>query len=330
MPKWWLVVLCVWLAFSTGAVYAQESPSALAPISTLEAGDFRALALPADGDRLRVADAENLQVRIYNFNDPAEPTLMTSLDVAGVPMLLVGGTNFGLVAEQTDNRGADLLEVIAPAIPSPRAEFVAGRLFIDIAKNPRTLALSPDEHWGVVVGESAYTVLLINGVDDIESFTVEGEVGGVALSNTTAFVLHSGLLVSSPLRRLEALQPELSLELNGTASAVALNGGATQGVIVLDGTRLVTFDPATLEQTGEFTVDGAPITSIRYLRKERQDYLLITREGSNEITLLDASNPSSQSDLTASALLENPVTALTTFDPFIVVTDGVTIRIFSA
>jgi DNA-binding beta-propeller fold protein YncE len=327
MAKWWLV-FCVWLALSTGTVYAQEP---LAPISTLEAGDFRALALTADGDRLLVADAENLQVRIYNFNDPAEPTLLTSLDVSGAPVLLAGGANFGLVAEQTDNRGSDLLEVIAPAIPSPRAEFVAGRLFIDIAKNPQVLALSPDQRWGVVVGEDAYTVLLINSVDDIESLTVEGNVSGVALSNTTAYVLHNDLLIASPLASLDALQTEgPSLQLNGTPSAVALNASATQGVVVVDGTRLLMFDPATMAQTGEFTVEGAPITSIQYLNKERRDLLLVTREGANDITLLDAADPSNQSDLSATASLDNPITALTTFDPFIVVTDGVTIRIFSA
>lgn len=328
MPKWWLVVLCVWLLTGTG--YAQEPPSPLAPISTLEAGDFRALALTADGDRLLVADAENQQVRIYNFTDPAQPTLRASLDVSGVPVLLAGGSGFGLVAEQTDAR-TDMLEVLAPGFPSSRDEFVAGSLFIDIAKNPQSLTLSPDGRWGVVVGENAYTLLVINAVDDIESITVEGDVGGVALDDSTAYVLHGSLLTTSPLERLEALQPVLSLEIGGNPSAVALNDDATQGVVVVDGTRLVTFDPATLESTGEFAVEGdAPITGIHYLSRGDGDSLLLMREGASNLTLLNAADLSAQTDLTATAALDSPITALTTFGQLMVVTDGVTIRVFSA
>jgi hypothetical protein len=139
------------------------------------------------------------------------------------------------------------------------------------------------------------------------------------------------VLTTSPLERLESLQPALSLELNGDPSAVVLNDDATQGVVVVDGTRLVTFDPATLESTGEFTVEGStPITSIHYLSRRDGDSLLVMREGANSLTLLDAADPSAQTDLTATAALDSPITALTTFGQFMVVTDGVTIRVFSA
>jgi hypothetical protein len=155
-------------------------------------------------------------------------------------------------------------------------------------------------------------------------------MGDAVLTNTNAYVLHGDSLTSTPLARLEALQPVQQLRLNGTPSSIALNNDETQGVVVVDGNRLLTFDPATLEQTGDIPVRGAPITSIHYLTREDGEYFLITREGATNVTIINPANADSGTSFAATESLDNPITALATFDQFMVVTDGVTIRIFSA
>ena len=189
MRKW--VILFCWLVLSMGAVAAQDSLSPFAPIGTLEAGDFRALAVTADGDRLLVADAATQQVRVYDFSDPSKPALLSTLGVSGMPLLLAGGDNYGLVAVST-NANTDSIEVIAP--PLPGTPYVSGYNYIDVPKNPRALSLSPDHHWGVVVGEQGYVLLGINDPGNIDNFPVAETIIDAALSNTTAYYLQDQVL----------------------------------------------------------------------------------------------------------------------------------------
>ncbi len=118
--------------------YAQEGASTpIAPIGTLEAGDFRALGVTADGDRLLVADAENQQVRVYDFTDPTQPDLLTALDVNGTPVLLAGGDGFGIVAVQTGG-DSDSVELIASAFPELAARSIAPDGAVPISPRTRT------------------------------------------------------------------------------------------------------------------------------------------------------------------------------------------------
>lgn len=328
MRSWGWLCIFVLLVFSTGGAYAQDAASPLGAIGTLEAGDFRALAVTADGDRLLVADAENQQVRIYDFSDPTAPALLSTLDVSGTPVLLAGGTRFGLVALNTDD-DSDTIEVVAPAIA--RAPYSPGFNYIDIPKNPRALALSPDKNWGVAISDDGYTLLHINAPDDIESLSIDDPVVNAALSNTTLYLLHGEGLGAADLD-LAGIDTNrvLLLDQEGTPSLVALNADATQGVIVLDGSRLFFFDPDSLDQTGAFTVRGSPITSVQFLTGDRSEYLLVTQEDSPAIAVFDTANPRNVQALPSTAPLDNPIQALTVFDRYLIVTDGATIRIFSA
>lgn len=322
----WLVIF-LWLVLAGGVVFAQEQPSPLGAVGTLEAGDFRALAVTAAGDRLLVADAENQQVRIYDFSDPTTPALLWTLDVSGTPVLLAGGEGYGLVVVTTD-ADADTIEIVAPQFPD--RPYSSGFNYIDIPKNPHALALSPDKSWGIVISKSSYTLMQIAGANEINnSLPIDLTVLDAALSDTTAYVVHDQVLATAPLGELEALQPALALGLDGAPSLVRLNPDASQGVVVLDGSRLLFFDPATLEQTGEFTVEGSPITDVQFLSSGDAEYVLVTQADTSTIAVLDARDPASVQALASTQPLDHPVQALTVYDHYLIVTDGATIRIFS-
>ena len=325
MLKRFVVILLS--VFWTGGVFAQDTPP-LGPIGSFTAGDFRALAVTVSGERLLVADAENQQVRVYDFAAPAEPSLLSLLDLSGTPVLLAGGEDYGLVAVVTE-AATDILEAVAPALPDPGAEYLSGWANIDIGKNPRALALSPDSHWGVAVSDSGFTLLQINGVGDISSIPVDEPVLDAALSNSVAYMLGPDSLHTIPLGDLFAIQIDQTIPLDGTPSVLALNPDISQGVFVVDGNRLVFFDPAALETTGEFVLDGQPITSVHFLNSDGAQYLVVTQQDSANITVLNAADPQNIAVIDGTLVLDKPVIALAVFGQYMVATDGVTIRIFS-
>jgi hypothetical protein len=325
-----LIAVCLSVLIAL-TVSAQDA-APLDPISTLTAGDFRALAVTADGSHLFAADAENRQVRVYDFTNPAAPVLLSSLDVSGIPVLLAGGNNFGLVAVLTEET-SDAVEVLAPPLPNASGEFLSGN-YISIGKAPRSLALSPDNRWGIAVSEASYTLLEINTAANIDSFPVDDALLGAALSNDTAYLLREQALDAAPLENMQALETEQSLALEGSPSAIALNGNASEGVIVVDGTQLVRFDAETLEATGSFTVEGGAVTSILYLAQGDSELLLVMQEGSSTVRFIDLDNLAEDESLTSlpslNQALSRPVRALATYDGFLIVTDGVTISTFES
>lgn len=320
----WLVIF-LWIALAGSVVFAQQDTPPLGTIGALEAGDFRALAVTADGSRLLVADAVNQQIRIYDFTEPAAPVLLSTLDVSGTPVLLAGSEGYGLVVSTT-NGATDAFEVVAPILPG--TPYATG-IFFDIPKNPRALALSPDNRWGIIVSESGYVLLGINAPDDIDAIPVDDPVIDAALSDTTVYLLRDGVLETAPLGTLRAIQAASVLALDGTPSLVRLNRDASTGVVVLDGSHLVFFDPDSLEQTGEFSIEGSDIADARFLSDGDAEYLVVTQANSNTVTLLDASDPQNVKLLPGVQPLDNPVQALTVFERFLIVTDGATIRILS-
>jgi hypothetical protein len=321
-------ILCAVLATEAG--FAQDDPPLTGPISILEAGDFRALAVTTDGSRLLVADAENNQVRVYDFANPEAPERLTSIDLSGTPMLLTGGAGFGLVAVTTDEE-TDAVEVVVPPSPGERYPATTGS-YIPIDKNPRALALSPDNHWGIAISDASYTLLEINAPDNVDSIPVNTRTTWIsaALSNTNAYFLRANSLESAPLDALAALEAAQTLPFEGTPSALALNADATAGVIVVDDNRLIFFDAQTLEQTSEFMVEGSAISSIHFITNDEGETLLITQEESGTVGTLNPANPQPLQALTAEAADGRPVQALATFGEYLIVTDGVTISIYSA
>lgn len=330
MRSWLFAMLFAILsaALATRVGFAQDPPLP-EPISTLEAGDFRALAVTTDGSRLLAADAENNQVRVYDFANPEAPEWLMSIDLSGTPKLLTGGDGFSLVAETTDEE-TDLVEVVLPPLPDTRYPITVGST-IPIDKNPRALALSPDNHWGIVISDASYTLLEINAPDNVDSIPVNTNTPWIsaALSHTNAYFLRENSLDSAPLDALAALEAAQTLPFEGTPSALALNADATAGVIVLDSNRLLFFDAQTLETTSEFTLDGSAISSVHFVTSGGEDTLLITQEASGTIVTLNAANPQTPQALTAEVADGRPVRALATFGEYLIITDGITISIYS-
>jgi hypothetical protein len=316
----------LWIVLSVvgAGVYAQQTP--LAPIQTLEAGDFRALAITVDGNRLLAADGETQQVRIYDFSDPANPELLSSVDVGGTPVALAGGEDFALAAVITGG-DLDTIEVIASALG---VQYMSGVNYVDVPLNPRILKRSADNHWGIAISDDAYTLLEINAPDDISSFQVDETLIDAALSNTTAYILHGRVLGMAPLQSGGGLSAEQTLSLDGTPSLVALNARVTMGVVVLDDNRLVFFDPSSLEVTGGFVMRGAAISGVSFVTRRSGDSLVLSQEGSATITMLNVSDPQNAAVVSSSERLDNPIRALITYNQFIVATDGVTISIFAS
>ncbi len=331
MRRVWLFLI-LWMA--AGGVFAQANPSPLDPVSTLQAGDFRALATTSDGKRLLVADGENMQVRVYDFTDPSNPALLTSLDASGTPVLLAGGQGFGLAAETT-SASADGIEVVAPPLPGANIPYAPGT-YINIDKNPHALALSPDNQWGIVISDHGYTLMQIHDPTDISSYEVSQTLIDAALSKTTAYFLSGQNLQTSSLGNLAAMKPTRTLALGGTPSRVALDSTAAKGVVVVDDTNLIFFDPTTLKKTGSFSITGKPITSVHFLSKDdgsgnaASEYLILSQQDSNGLTVLDVTDPSNITPLDNAPRLDQPIRALAVFDPYMIVTDGITISIFSA
>ncbi len=322
--------LLIGLLLIGGSVYAQDSAvTPFAPIGTLEAGDFRALAVTADGDRLLVADAENQQVRVYDFTDPTQPDLITALDVTGTPVLLAGGAGFGVVAVQTAG-DSDRVELVASAFPGSEAHYRSGWSSTDIPKNPHALALSPDSHWGIVASGSSYSLMEINDPSNVDWLMVDEPVIDAALTNTTAYFLRDQALLAAPLQSGEALHAEQTVQLDGTPSRLAINAQATQGVVVLNDTRLVFFDPETMKTTGELALDGGVVTNLKFLAHGDTELLLLTQADQSAIRMFDPHDPQNVADLGSTDPMATPIHALITHDPYIVVTDGSTISIFSS
>lgn len=321
----WLSLLCCLLAV-TGVSLAQDA-TPVEPISTLEAGDFRALAVTHDGSRLLVADAENNQVRVYDFTDPETPTRLTSIDTSGTPVLLSGGAGFGLAAVTT-SEDTDLVEVVVPVPPGARLPVTSGSI-IPIDKDPRALALSPNSHWGIVVSDASYTLLEINAPDNVDSIPFDERLVGAALSDTNAYLLRENSLEIAPLDALAALSASQTLEFTGTASAVALNADSTLGVIVVDGTRLLFFNPQTLQESERMTVEGSPVSSVHFIGSGETETVLVTQEGGSSVIAVNGSDPQASDAMASAAENDRPIQALATFEQFLIITDGVTIRIFA-
>ena len=67
-----------------------------------------------------------------------------------------------------------------------------------------------------------------------------------------------------------------------------------------------------------------------FLSKGNSRYLLITQQNSNSVAVLDVAAPANVTALPSTQPLSKPIRALTVFKSFVIVTDGVTISIFSA
>jgi hypothetical protein len=320
-----------WIAIIVmGAVLARrawaQDTAPIDPIATLEAGDFRALAVTADGTRLMIADAASNQVRVYDISDPSNPQSLVALDVQGTPVDLAAGDDFALVLVQTGGE-TDLIEVIAPADYDPRALY-ATVTYIDIPVGARHVRLSPDGDWGMVIGDSGYTLLEMISPNEVNSsafIEVEGFKDGLP-TNSRALVANSeSSIQSAPLEAQFEAQSVQALTLVSPARLLAINERGTLGAALLEDGELVFFDPSEMSSISTQLVSDGDV--LRFVALEAGEWLLVAEDGESSIRVLDVSDLDDIGEI-GDQTLSIRARALTTWNNLLFVTDGQRIEIY--
>ncbi|MDZ4765649.1 MAG: hypothetical protein SGI73_13955, partial [Chloroflexota bacterium] len=321
------MVLLMIGGIAVGVATAQDDTT-INPVATLEAGDFRALGVMENGNRLLVADASSSQVRVYDISTPDTPILITAVDLSGTPVAIAGAQDYAIVAVQTGG-AMDALEVIAPSSYNRRRPYLA-LTYIDVPAGVRDVSISPDGRWGVAVSASGYTLLEILAPDEINSTIVEDgrALNDAAVSADRLFLaVDGGMVETAILSEGAAAEPETALDLGAPAVELAVNAtGSVVAALTING-QIMLIDAGDLELMSRSDADGG--SELHFLDGTSADALML--DGTRRrIQLFDIMSSGAALSLTARGALElsNVARQLTTFDNLIFVTDGTTVEIF--
>jgi len=313
-----------WAGLALALLMVSAASAQDAPIVTLEAGDFRDLAIIEDGTRLLVADAAAEQVRVYDISQVSAPTLIASVSLDGTPLALAGAQNFAVAAVRT-GRGEDALEVITPSLYNRRSPYTTLN-YIDVPRGVREIILSSDGQRGIAIGDNAYTLLEIIAPEEISAVTVETgrSISAAAVAAERAFVAFEGesalevLLIgggasASPEARVALETPALALAVSADG---ALIGALTSGAVVV-------IDSAALTVSAQTEVEAS---ALRFLDAASAD-LLTLDQARTRLQLYDLQGGALRALNTLE--LSRAARQLTTFGGFIFVTDGGSVNIFN-
>ncbi|PJF27644.1 MAG: hypothetical protein CUN53_03285, partial [Phototrophicales bacterium] len=225
--RWSGLALALLLMFS--AVLAQD-----APVVTVEAGDFRDLAIIEDGTRLLVADAASDHVRIYDVSSMSAPVLITSVSLAGAPLALAGAENFAAAAVRTGG-AQDALEVITSTPFNRRFPYTAIN-YIDVPRGVTNVIFSPNGERGIAIGENGYTLLDIIAPEEISAITVETDrpISAAAITDQRVFMAFDGDSALAVLLSRDGANaaPETTIALDSPIRGLAVSAdGALIGVL---------------------------------------------------------------------------------------------------
>lgn len=123
----WGIAIALSVALGS-AVLAQEN-TPVSSLATLEAGEFSALAITLNGERMLVADTANNTARLYDISDPQDPSQLDSIALEGPPLALAPTLEYAIAIIDTGT-DHDLAQVIAPALFNPRAGWEATRCWM--------------------------------------------------------------------------------------------------------------------------------------------------------------------------------------------------------
>lgn len=328
--KFACAVLCV--IVSAGGIWAQNAPPAVpAPIATVDAGDFRALTVSANGRWMMVADAATDRLRIYDIENET-PVLVASPTLDGTPVDAVSIGQAAIVAVDTGGR-AGLAQIVAPIAYDPAQPFAPVN-WIDLADRPRSVSASPDGTWAIVVGSSGYTVFEIGSLEEVTSTFYATPIADAALLPDVAFLADRNtaqiLTVALGSGAQATLDRSLSIPLDAPAQHLALNLSGTLGAAALSNGAITLFDP----QSGEVlsTFEAGAAADVYFLSFERGDWLVILAADRGRILLYDVSTPSDALPLPDLDLPSGTSTiqAITTFGDLIFAADRSTVRIWRA
>lgn len=320
----WLIGFA--LALGLGVSVSAQDTTPLGPVGTLEAGDFRALAVTLNGERLIVGDVINDQARVYDFSEPSTPRLLNAVDLDGTPVAVLGAEDFGLVAVTT--RDAGLVQIIARPSYSRQYENYST---IDVTNAPIGMEISPSGHWAVVYGENGYTLLELLSADEINFATFEGDaIQAAALTDSELFLLpqDSDSIVTAGMQSQARILAAQELALPAAGRAIAVNEGETLGAVLLDNDALFLFNPQDMTELETLSLDGA-FDHLRFVSANDAEWIVLGASNGDSLTLFDVSDPDQITPI-GTRELQFPLTALTVFEDLIVVSSAHTVTIFSA
>jgi hypothetical protein len=310
-------------------VRAQDS-APFGRIGSVEAGDFRALAVTSGGDRLMIADAEADQLRIYDFDNPTNPSLIARVDLDGTPTALAATDTYALVTVVT-GQSLDAVRVIAPS-PYRRGVGYIEVNSIDVPRNPSRIALAPDNRWAVILSERGYTLFELVSAGEINSLPVmnaDQAIVDAALGEDVVYLVRGSLVERQQLARGLSMQRSSTLDLGGEGQAIALNAGMTLGAVTLSDNRIALFDPAGMTVLSTLDIASA-VTGAEFISVEDAEWLAVTRADSDEILFYDVTDPASPGELASAPTGLGALRAIITYNELVIVTDGQTVSIIAA
>jgi hypothetical protein len=323
-----LPALLVLMVVLSAAVMVSAQDGDIAPLATLDAGDFRALSVSSDGARLFVTDGSNQQVRVYDIQDKSNPNPIASVTVDGTPIAVGAVADYALVAVELDGSD-DILQVVAPDRYSDGGYGVVA--FFDLPGEARAITISPNEQWALVMGERWYSVLQLVSATENSNFPVQNRFSALdgVLSSQLAFLSFDDApgIVRLVLARNAAPRARNTLTLPAIASSVSLNARNTIGAAVA-GESIIFFDAATMDELGEAALFGG-IIDAQFVSRDGGDWLAVIAEDRPEITLVDARS-TGENATTASIPLPSYPRAMVTWDRFVIVTDGTQVSIYAS
>ncbi len=332
MRAWKFAFAVVCAIVAVGGIWAQDAPPAApTPIATVDAGDFRALTISANGRWMMVADAATSRLRVYDLETEI-PTLVASPELYGMPLDAAAIGQAVLIAVDTGGR-AGVAEIVAAIDYDPGQPFASVNL-IDLSDRPRSVSASPDGAWAVIVGSSGYTLFETLSPEDVNSTFYPTPISDAALLTDIVFLADR----NSPRILSAALEPggqavinrSVTIELPALAEHLALNLSGTLGAAALENGSIVLFDPASGDLIS--TLRSTAAADLHFLSFEGGEWLVVLSDDRQTVTLIDVGSPANPGEIGALELPDEASTiqAITTYGSLIFVADRATVRIFQA
>lgn len=297
-------------------------------IATLDVDSTSALAITSDGEQLVVGTADGNLVQVYSLEDPANPRFLNAVELDGTPTALLGALDFALVTVAAED--GDLLQIVARPSYNPREGFINYGTY-DIIAQPTGTAISPSTRWGIIYGEAGFTVLEILSVDEINSRTIEdASIASAAVANDGLLLLPTDdpTLHAITMGRGVQLGRILETELGALGRDLALNIRGTVGAVLLEDSRVVLFDPDTLEAVNTIELAEA-YDAVYFLTREDAEWLILSHNDDSTLEVLDVSDPEAVEPVGLFEL-DAPPQSLAIYSQLMVVSDGQTVTIFAA
>jgi hypothetical protein len=324
----WGIAIALSVALGS-AVLAQEN-TPVSSLATLEAGEFSALAITLNGERMLVADTANNTARLYDISDPQDPSQLDSIALEGPPLALAPTLEYAIAIIDTGT-DHDLAQVIAPALFNPRAGWEAYPL-LDVPAGTRGFAIDFSGTWGGIISDDLLLVLELLDAVNVNWVSVDLDESPIAVAITNRVVLlaleDSASITRYALRSGPEAQSLRPLPVSAAVRALDVNDSGDLAAAALENGDIVIFDPLANAEPAVLLTAETPVDHLRLLSEGDRTWLAFGAEGETRVhvySVIDASAAQSPSTLE----LRAPLRALTSYGNLLAVSEGSSIRLFS-